>query len=76
MQSMAEHYLEQGIEQGTRATTIENILSVLNTRFPERDTQNVRDALGSIGDLNRLTRLHLSALQIPTFEDFFEVLKT
>ena len=75
MQSMAEHYLQQGIEQGSRATTIQNILSVLNTRFPEGDAQSVEQALKSVRDLDHLAQMHLTALQISTFEDFFEVLK-
>ena len=75
MQSMAEHYLQQGIEQGARATTIQNILSVLNTRFPEGDAQSVEQALKSVRDLDHLAQMHLTALQISTFEDFFEVLK-
>ena len=53
MQSMAEHYLQQGIEQGARATTIQNILSVLNTRFPEGDAQSVEQALESVRDLDQ-----------------------
>ena len=34
MQSMAEHYLQQGIEQGERRMSIESTLNVLTERFP------------------------------------------
>ena len=33
MQTMAEHYLQQGIEQGTRNTTIRNTLALLRSKF-------------------------------------------
>ena len=75
MQSLAERYLEQGIELGARANAIQNILAVLQTRFPERDTQSVEQTLETVLDHDRLTELHLTALQIPTFEDFLEVFK-
>ena len=75
MQSLAERYLEQGIELGARASTIQNILAVLQTRFPERDTQSAEQTLETVLDHDRLTELHLTALQIPTFEDFLEVFK-
>ncbi len=75
MQSLAERYLEQGIERGARANAIQNILAVLQTRFPERDTQSVERTLETVLDHDRLTELHLTALQIPTFEDFLEVFK-
>ncbi len=75
MQSLAERYLEQGIELGARASTIQNILAVLQTRFPERDTESVEQTLETVLDHDHLTELHLTALQIPTFEDFLEVFK-
>lgn len=75
MQSLAERYLEQGIELGARANAIQNILAVLQTRFPERDTQSVEQTLETVLDHDHLTELHLTALQIPTFEDFLEVFK-
>jgi hypothetical protein len=75
MQTIAEYYLEQGIEQGARANAIQNILAVLQTRFTERNTQSVEQALETIHDLDYLTELHLTALRIPNFEDFLEVIK-
>ena len=75
MQSLAERYLEQGIERGARANAIKNILAVLQTRFPERDTQSVEQTLETVLDHDRLTELLLTALQIQTFEDFLEVFK-
>ena len=79
MQSLAERYLEQGIEQGielgARANAIQNILAVLQTRFPERDTQGVEQTLETVPNQDHLTELHLTALQISTFEDFLELFK-
>ena len=79
MQSLAERYLEQGmqqgIERGARANAIQNILAVLQTRFPERDTQSVEQTLETVRDQDRFTELLLTALQIPTFEDFLELFK-
>ena len=75
MQSLAERYLEQGIERGARANAIQNILAVLQTRFPERDTQSVEQTLETVLDHDHLTELLLTALQIQTFEDFLEVFK-
>ena len=75
MQSLAERYLEQGMQQGARANAIQNILAVLQTRFPERDTQSVEQTLETVRDQDRFTELLLTALQISTFEDFLEVFK-
>ena len=71
MQSLAERYLELG----ARANAIQNILAVLQTRFPERDTQSVEQTLETVRDQDRFTELLLTALQIPTFEDFLELFK-
>ena len=83
MQTIAEYYLEQGIEKGVekgiekgaRANAIQNILAVLQTHFPEHNTQSVEQALETTPDLDHLTELLLTAMQAPTFEDFLEVVK-
>ena len=37
--------IEQGIEEGARQTSIENTLTILNTRFPDADLQTLTPAL-------------------------------
>lgn len=79
-QSMAEVLLERGIEQGVergaRETTIKNILSILKARFPQNNPQPVQQALELILDTNRLTQLHLMAVQAPSLEAFLQALDT
>jgi len=85
-QSMAEMLLErgkaqgieqgkaQGIEQGTRETTLKNILSILNARFPQNNPQRIQQELELILDTDRLTQLHLRAVQASNFEAFLQAL--
>ena len=75
-QSMAEVLLEQGVERGARETTIKNILSILKARFPQNNPQPVQQALELILDTNRLTQLHLMAVQAPSLEAFLQALDT
>ena len=42
MQSMAEHYFQQGIEQGTHQTSIETTLNILTERFSNVDADALR----------------------------------
>ncbi|MYK17939.1 hypothetical protein F4055_07165 [Candidatus Poribacteria bacterium] len=84
MQTMAEHYLQQGlaqgreegreegIEQGTRRTSIESTLAILNTRFPDADVQTLTPALEAIADLNRLKQLNIEASVVGSFHAFQE----
>ena len=71
-----QHIKKQGIEQGARETSINNILSVLTERFPQSDVQPVAEALEPIQDLDRLTELHLTAIEIPSVKDFLQALNT
>ena len=81
-QSMAEMLLErgkaqgieQGIERGVRETTIKNILSILNARFPQNNQQHVQQKLELILDADRLTQLHLRAIQASNLEAFLQAL--
>ena len=66
--------IEQGIERGVRETTIKNILSILNARFPQNSQQHVQQKLELILDADRLTQLHLRAIQTPNFEAFLQAL--
>ncbi len=45
--------IEQGIKQGARRTSIESILAILNTRFPDADADTLTSTLEAIEDLNR-----------------------
>ena len=67
-----EHIIKRGIEQGARENSINNILSVLTKRFPLSDVQPVSEALESIEDLDRLTELHLTAIDISGVEAFLQ----
>ena len=66
--------IQRGIEQGAREVSIKNILFALTARFPYSDTQHVEQALEAIFSLYRLTELHLTAIQTPSFEAFLQVL--
>ena len=72
MQSMAEHYLAQGIEQGPRTTTIENTLAILTARFPNAQVTAVRSVFETISDLDRLKHLNLQASIATSFSAFQE----
>ena len=72
MQSMAEHYLQQGIEQGARQMSIENTLVTLTARFPNVDVNALKPTLEAVEDLNRLKQLNLTAAIAETFRDFRE----
>lgn len=66
--------IQRGIEQGAREILIKNILSVLIARFPHSDTEQVEQTLETILNLDRLTELHLIAVQTSSFETFQQVL--
>ena len=92
MQTLAEHYLEQGkaegieegreqgreigIEEGARQMSIENTLTILTRRFPGTDVTAVESRLEAIDDLNRVRQLTLNASIAETFHDFQEGLET
>ena len=46
-----EQGIEQGVEKGARTNAIKNILTVLQTRFSDGNTQSVEQALEPIRDL-------------------------
>ncbi len=71
---LIQKYSEQGIEQGSREMSIKNILTVLTERFPQSDVQPVEQALESIQDIDRLTKLLLTAIDTPSVETFLQVL--
>lgn len=74
MQESPFPFIEHLRKQGARETFINNILSVLTTRFPLSDVQPVDQALESIQDLDRLTELHRTAVKTPSVEAFLQEL--
>ena len=74
MQESPFPFIEHLRKQGSREMAINNILSVLTKRFPISDVQPVSEALESIQDLDRLTELHLTAIDISSVETFLHVL--
>ena len=67
--------IQQGIEQGSRRTSIESTLAILNTRFPDADADTLTSALEAIEDLNRLKQLTLEASLVESFRTFQERLQ-
>ena len=72
MQKSPFPYIEHLRKQGARETSINCILSVLTKRFPLSDVQPVAKALESIEDLDYLTELLLTAIDIPSVEAFLQ----
>ena len=66
--------IAQGMEQGARATAIRNIIAILEMRFPESQTHTATHALETIGDIERLSQLHNTALLTPSFNAFLQAL--
>ena len=67
-----EQGLEQGLEQGQRRASIESTLAILNTRFPEAETDTLTSALEAIEDINRLKQLNIEASVTDSFHVFQE----
>ena len=65
--------IEQGIELGTKANAIENILQILEIRFQASAT-SVKPALEAIDDLQQLKELLSEAVETPTLAAFIEKL--
>ena len=70
MQSMAEHYFQQGAHQ----VSIETTLNILTERFPNVEVNALRTRLEAITDLNRLKQLSLNAAIAENFHAFQEAL--
>ena len=71
-----QHIKKQGIEQGARETSINNILSVLTERFPQSDVQPVAEALESVVDIDRLAEFLRKSVQTSSVESFLQLLDT
>ena len=84
MQSMAEHYFQQGFKQGiergreqeAHQTSIEGTLNILTERFSNVDADAPRTTLEAITDLNRLKQLNVNAAIAESFNAFQEALNT
>ena len=78
MQSMAEHYLqqgkEQGIEQGTRDTTIRNTLALLRSKFSGEAVNEIARGLQRINNVKQLEQLLLAAAQAQNLDAFKQIL--
>ena len=73
--SIIELSEQRGIEQGSRQTSIEITVAILNTRFPDADVDRLTPALEAIEDLNRLKQLNLEASLVESFRAFQERLE-
>ena len=62
-------------QQGSLANCIKNILSVLSKRFQFEDVQPIKEALESIVDLDRMTELHDTSIDIPSIKEFLQEVK-
>ncbi|RKU15334.1 hypothetical protein C6501_06835 [Candidatus Poribacteria bacterium] len=67
-------FIEHLKQQGARENSINNIQSVLTTRFPQSDVQGVEHALESIQDLEYLSTLLLTAIDTPSVAAFLQKL--
>ena len=72
--SVIQHFLQQGIEQGTRESLIEGILENLEVRFGVGDLRLVRSRLEGIETLHQLRQLRRAALQVTSLEAFAQTL--
>ncbi len=72
MQKSPFPYIEHLKKQGARESSINCILIVLTERFPLGDVQPIADALESIEDLDHLTELFHTAIDIPSVEAFLQ----
>ena len=73
--SIIELSERRGIEQGSRRTSIESTLAILNTRFADANIDTLTSALEAIEDLNRLKQLNLEASLVESFRAFQERLQ-
>ncbi|MDE2741345.1 MAG: hypothetical protein OXI58_07140 [Gemmatimonadota bacterium] len=68
--SVVQYFTEKGIEQGSRARAIEDLLDVLEIRFGLAASDPLAVRLGAIDDVQRLKQLFRAAIQVPSLEAF------
>ncbi len=73
--SFAQYIKQQGIEQGERKSTFEDILEVLKIRFDMPETHPISARIAAIEDLQRLKQLHRAAIQVPHIDAFQHLLR-
>ena len=62
--------IEQGLERGSRESTIEAIFDVLEVRFDADAPGQFAARIAAIADLQRLKQLHRAAVQVDNLEGF------
>ena len=68
--SVIQHFLQQGIERGTRESLIEGILENLEVRFHSSNLQAIESDLERVETLQHLRRLRRVSLQATSLDDF------
>ena len=61
---------EEGIEEGERKSTIEDILEVLEIRFGLSETHPLSARISAIDNVQHLKQLHRAAVQVSNLDDF------
>ena len=71
--SVYQDIIAKGVQLGTKATVIEDILQILEIRFQATES-SIKSALEAIDDLQRLKALHREAVETPTLAAFIDKL--
>ena len=74
IQSFTQQSREEGIEQGQRKSTLEDILEVLKIRFDLPASHSLSARISAIEDLQRLKQLHRAAIQVSNLDEFGRML--
>ena len=74
VQHFTERAIQQGIQQGERKSTIEDLLEVLAIRFHPSAAQTIKPTIETIEDLQSLKQLLRSAVQTPNLDEFRQTL--
>ena len=72
--SLIQYFKQEGIEQGERKSTLEDILEVLEIRFDLPASHPLSDRIAAIEDLQRLKQLHRAAIQVSNLDEFGHLL--
>lgn len=69
-QLLREEFVAQGIEQGTRETTIRNTITLLRSKFSAEAVNDVVPVIQRITDIQHLDQLLLAAAQVQNLNAF------
>ncbi len=72
--SFTQYIMKQGIERGERDRAIADIIEVLEIRFDLPETDPLSARIAAIEDLQRLKKLHRTAIQVSSLEAFEQAL--